>query len=352
MPLRNLPVSRRSALRAAAAAATCAFAPAAALCTLTGPAAAQESAPPPTKAPPETRPQAGRALGVAARNQSTAPGCNAPQNVALTLVSPDVRRFRVSARHPAYVYTMVADRPVPAYLGCPTPAAIPAATPEAAPAARRTTLFETPEMAVVGYALPDYWRRASVPFRVGEVATQGLDKVELWLKPADRGATVIELFLADGSWRLRPLPPQPLSATAFGASVLIGPVAQEERLLVKLKEVGFAPQAKAFTLRFADGGAARVRLDGLDAESLALDAEFTDAVAAPFAALQAMYATESEADITRVAWRTASGQPFGEAPVMSFDDASDVTLLWAGRLAPARPALSAPDLIFTAFAGA
>ncbi|MFG1418664.1 hypothetical protein V5F38_07325 [Xanthobacter sp. V0B-10] len=349
MPLRNLPVSRRGALRAAAAAATCAFAPA--LRALASPAAAQEGPPQQAKAP-EARPQAGRALGVAVRNQSTAPSCNAPQNVALTLVSPDVRRFRVSARHPAYVYTMVADRPVPAYLGCPTSAAVPAPAPEAAPAARRTTLFETPEMAVVGYALPDYWRRASVPFRVGEAATQGLDKVELWLKPADRGATVIELFLADGSWRLRPLPPQPLSATAFGASVLIGPVAQEERALVKLKEVGFAPQAKAFTLRFADGGAARVRLDGLDAEGLSLDAEFTDAMAAPFAALRAMYTTESEADITRVAWRTASGQPFGEAPVMSFDDASDVTLLWAGRLAPARPALSAPDLIFSEFAGA
>lgn len=332
---RNVPVSRRNALRAVVAATASALAPAAALRGLSGPALAQ----------------AHRPLGVTVRNQSVAPRCNGPENVALTLVSPEVRRFRVEARHPAYVHAMVADRAVPAYLGCAT---APAAGAKGGPAAttRRATLYETPDLAVVGYALPDFWRRANVPFRVGETATPGLDKVELWLKPADRGASVIELYLADGSWRLRPLPPQPLAGTAFSAPVLVGPVVQEERLAVRLKEVGFAPQARAFTLHFADGGTARVRLAGLDADALSLEVELGGAVAAPFAALRASYAVESEADITRVAWRTASSQPFGEAPVMTFTDASDVTLLWAGRLAPARPALSAPDLMFTGFAGA
>lgn len=331
-PSRNMPVSRRDLLRAAATATVSGLA----LRHLAGPA----------------RAQAPRPLGVAVRNQSVAPRCNGPENVALTLLSPDVRRFRVEAHDPAYVHTMVADRSVPAYLGC---ASEPAPAPDAkggGATTRRTTLYETPELTVVGYALPDFWRRADVSFRVGETATPGLDKVELWLKPADRGATVIELYLADGSWRLRPLPAPPLGSTAFSAAVLIGPVVQEERLAVKLKEVGFAPQTRAFTLRFSDGGTARVRLSGLDADALALEAELTGAVTGPFAALRANYTVESEADITRVAWRTAAGQPFGEAPVMAFTDASDVTLLWAGRLAPARPALTAPDLVLTGFAGA
>lgn len=344
MPSRTSPLSRRTALRALLAASVSALAP----LNATGGAFAQAGA------PPSQAPEAAAApVGVIVRNQSVAPSCNGPENVALTLVSPAVRRFRVEARHPAYVHAMVADRAVPPYLGCPPqPAPAGEAKAEPAPAARRTTLYETPELTVVGYALPDDRRRATVPFRVGEAATPGLDKVELWLKPGDRGATVIELFLADGAWRIRPLPPQPLGSTAFSASVLIGPVAQEERLLVKLKEVGFAPQARAFTLRFADGGSARVRLAGLDADAIALEAEFSNAVTAPFAALRAMYATESEADITRVAWRAGAGQPFGEAPVMTFTDASAVTLLWAGRLSPARPALSAPELVFTGFTGA
>ncbi|MDQ0505483.1 hypothetical protein [Xanthobacter agilis] len=354
------PVSRRHALRTVAAAALSTLAPAAALQALTGSALAQTA---PAPAP----------LGVTVRNQSVAPSCNGPENVALTLLSPAVRRFRISADHPAYVHAMVSEHSVPAYLGCALQAA-PAADAQgagkgaakgaangatkadgkadAATGARRTTLYETPDLTVVGYVLPEFWRRAAVPFRVGESATQGLDKVELWLKPADRGATVIELYLADGSWRLRPLPPMPLASTSFSASVLIGPVTQEERLLVKLKEVGFAPQARAFTLRFSDGGTARVRLTGLDTNTLTLDTEFSDGMTTPFAALRANYAVESEADITRVAWRTASSQPFGEAPVMTFPDATDVTLLWAGRLAPARPSLSAPDLLFTGFAGA
>ncbi|MFG1477904.1 hypothetical protein V5F53_04470 [Xanthobacter sp. V4C-4] len=349
MPSQTFSLSRRAGLRTLLAATVATLAPVAAPRGLAGLALAQPATP------------AGAPLGVGVRNQSVAPGCNGPENVALTLVSPAVRRFRVAARHPAYVHAMVADRAVPAYLGCP-PQPAPAGTArsepakselaKSEPATRRTTLYETPELAVVGYALPDFWRRAAVPFRVGEVATPGLDKVELWLKAEDRGATVIELFLADGSWRLRPLPPPPLASTAFGAAVLIGPVAQEERLLVKLKEVGFAPQARAFTLRFADGGSARVRLTGLDAEAIALEAEFTDAIAAPFAALRASYATEGEADIARIAWRSDASQLFGEAPVMAFTGASDVTLLWAGRLTPARPAPSAPDLIFTDFAGA
>lgn len=341
MPFRNSPVSRRGALCAMAAAGLSPLLPHA--------LRAAEPAPATPQIAPAPSP-----VGVTVRNQSVAPSCKGPENVALTLVSPHVRRFRIEARHPAYVHGMVADPTVPPYLGCAAEAGGPAPSspaPASSTGARRTTLFETPEMTVVGYALPDFWRQAKVPFRVGETATEGLDKVELWLKPADRGATVIEMFLGDGSWRLRPLPPHPLASTAFSSSVLIGPVSQEERLLVALKEVGFAPQARAFTLRFADGESARVRLSALDADVIALDAELSGGLAKPFAAVRGRYATESEADITRVAWRTAPDQPFGEAPVMAFTDAQDVSLLWAGRLMPARPALTAPDLIVTRFTG-
>jgi len=338
MPTRTLPVSRRNALRALMSAS---LVP---LGATTWPGAARTQPAPPIG-------PAAAALGVSVRNQSTAPTCSGPENVALTLVSDQVRRLRIEARHPAYVLALATERAAPAYLGCP-PQTAPAAKAEAPPPVRRITLYETPDLAMVGYVLPDVWRRADVPVRVGEVPTSGLDKVELWVKQGDRAATVLELFCADGSWRLRPLPPSHLASTAFGASVLIGPVAQEERLLVKLKAIGFAPQARTFTLHFADGGRARVRLAGLDTDSLALEAEFTQGLDAPFAALRARYATQSEADITRLAWRTASTAAFGEAPVMEFTDARDVTLLWAGRLAPARPALSAPDLVFTGFAGA
>jgi len=338
MPSRNFPVSRRHALTALLSASLAPLGAAA------WPGVARtQPAPPPVAA--------ATTLGVRVRNQSTAPTCSGPENVALTLVSAQVRQLRIEARHPAYVLALAADRAAPAYLGCP-PQPSPAAKAEAPPPVRRTTLYETPDLAMVGYVLPDVWRRADVPVRVGEVPTSGLDKIELWVKQGDRAATVLELFCGDGSWRLRPLPPPHLPSTAFGASVLIGPVAQEEKLLVKLKAIGFAPQARAFTLHFADGGRARVRLAGLDTDSLVLEAEFTQGLEAPFAALRARYATQSEADITRLAWRTSATSAFGEAPVMEFTDARDVTLLWAGRLAPARPALSAPDLVFTGFAGA
>lgn len=343
-------LSRRGTLRAALATALSAVLPG-------GPALALPPAAAPTGdatgVSPGAAPAAGSAIGVTVRNQSVAPSCNGPENLVLTLVSDQVRRFKVEAHHPAYVTGLLVDRPVPAYLGCPSqPAPAPMPAHDAASAVRHTTLFETPDLAMVGYTLPDFWRRADVPVRVAEVATSGLNKLELWLKRGEKAATVIELFPTDGSWHLRPLPPAHLASTAFGAAVLIGPVTQEERPLVKLKEIGFAPQERLFTLHFAEGGSARVRLAGLDTDAIALDVELSDALAAPFGALRGRYVTQSEADISRLAWRTTTSAAFGEAPVMAFTDARDVSLLWAGRLQPARPAPSAPDLVFTGFTGA
>lgn len=287
-------------------------------------------------------------LGVLVRNQSTAPSCEGPENLVLTFVSEAVRRLRIEARHPAFTTALATDADVPSYLGCPTgPAA-------AAPVASEGTgqvLMDTAELRVSGHGAPGFWRPATVPVKVGDKAFNGLGRLEVAVKRNGAVVPVLALYPADGSWRLRPLPPPHLARTAFGAAVLIGPVAQEQQVLVKLASVAIAPTGRAFTLSFAGGGSAEVTLAGVDDQRLTLHAALAQPVATPFAALKAHYVMQGEAEITRLAWRSSAAAAFGEAPVMSFTDTPDVTLLWAGRAAPTRPAPTAPDIVFSGFAG-
>ncbi|MFG1350001.1 hypothetical protein [Xanthobacter autotrophicus] len=308
-------------------------------------------------------------IGVTVRNESVAATCAETDNVTLSFVSDKVSRFRIIARHPAYAGMLRVDRTEPDFDTCDfsgdpaVPATTPApsgTSPAAATAPKRITIYETPDLWLTGFIFPSFWRAATVPFRVGTEVTQGLHMVQLWVRGENQQPEeVLVVYPPDGYWRARPLSPAHLSSTAYGSSFLLGPVEQAERPLVRLKEIGFAPQTRTFTLSFADGGKARLKLAGLDRDALTLEAEFDGTAPRTFAALRSMYVTEGNADVARVSWRTLaktgasqSGAPasIGEAPILSFTDADNVAMLWAGRLVPSRHNTSAPDYIFDGFA--
>ncbi|MFG1292613.1 hypothetical protein [Xanthobacter versatilis] len=303
-------------------------------------------------------------IGVTVRNESVAATCAETDNVTLSFVSDKVSRFRIVARHPAYAGMLRIDRTEPDFDTCdfsgdpavPATAPAPAGTPSAAiTAPKRITIYETPDLWLTGFVFPSFWRAATVPFRVGTEATQGLHMVQLWVRGENQQPEeVLVVYPPDGYWRARPLSPAHLASTAYGSSFLLGPVEQAERPLVRLKEIGFAPQTRTFTLSFADGGKARLKLASVDRDALTLEAEFDGTAPRTFAALRSMYVTEGNADVARVSWRTLAktGAPatIGEAPVLSFTDADNVAMLWAGRLVPSRHNTSAPDFIFDGFA--
>lgn len=299
-------------------------------------------------------------VGVTVRNESVAATCAEMDNVTLTFVSDQVTGFRITARQPAYIGTLLFDRTTPDFDTCdmtrdPVVPAQPTAPGKAAEP-KRVTIYETPDLWLTGYIFPSFWRAATVPFRVGGEVTQGLHMVQLWVRHEGKAEEVLVVYPPDGYWRARPLAPNQLPATAYGSSFLVGPVEQAERPLVKLKEIDFAPQTRTFTLHFAEGGKARMRVAKLDREDLSLEVQFDGPTPRTFAALRSMYVTEGNADVARVAWRSlgAGGKGtggMGEAPVMSFSDAQNVSLLWAGRLVPSRHNTSAPDYVFEAFSG-
>jgi hypothetical protein len=292
---------------------------------------------------PFTASAAGLAVEVA--NGTEPVLCAEKDNVTLTFASPEVRRFRVEAVHPAYVGALRDDRFAPDFTACPQE--LSKETTEVRPP-RRVTFYEDVETWLTGYTFANYWRPHDVPFRVGDRIERGLHVVQLWVRRDERAEEVLAVYPGDGYWRIRPLPPRHLGWSAYGSSFLVGPVESEERPVVKVSEVAFDPATMTFRLAFAAGGSATLKVDALDRDRFALDVALDRAVAGPFAALRSMYVTETNNDVARVAVREADAKGWREEPVMAFKGAR-ATDVWAGRVAPSRHNTSAPDMLFSRF---
>lgn len=288
-------------------------------------------------------------LAVDVTNVSEPVLCAEKDNVTINFASDHVRRFSVEALHPAYIGTLREDRFAPDFTACPQD--LSPATTEVKPP-RRVTFYEDVETWLTGYVFANFWRPHDVPFRVGDRVERGLHVVQLWVRRNERAEEALVIYPGDGYWRIRPLPPAHLGWSAYGSSILIGPVeAEGGRPVVKLAAIEFDPAATAFKVAFAGGGEATIALEKLDRERLGLAVAFDRPVAGkPFAALRSMYVTESNADVARIALREESAKGWREETIMAFRSAK-ATDVWTGRLAPSRHNTSGPDIIFSRFQG-
>jgi hypothetical protein len=217
---------------------------------------------------------------------------------------------------------------------------------------RETRIWSGPDFWLTGITYPSFWRTQDVPVRIGNRVERGLHLVQVWMRYKGRPTEVLVVYPRDGYWRARPLPFGTLRETAYGSSFLIGPVEVQERPLVALAEIAFDPQTKSFHLAFELGGSARIAMTGIDQHEIRLDCTYSGAMpdGRAFASLRSMYATDSVADVARVAWRSPGSADWSEAPVLDFSGASAVAELWTGRRTQSRHNLSAPDMIFSHFA--
>ena len=285
-------------------------------------------------------------LGVEVTNASEPVLCAEKDNVTLAFASPEVRRLRVEAVHPAYVGALREDRFGPDFTACPQE--LSKETTEVRPP-RRVTFYEDVETWLTGYTFANWWRPHDVPFRVGDRVERGLHVVQLWVRRDERAEEVLVVYPGDGYWRIRPLPPKHLGWSAYGSSFLVGPVETEGRPVVKISEISFDPATMTFRIAFATGGSATLKVGALDRDRLALDVTLDRAVMGrPFAALRSMYVTETNNDVARVAVREPDAKGWREEPVMAFKGAK-ATDVWAGRVAPSRHNTSAPDMLFSRF---
>src|SRR5262249_2145166 len=82
---------------------------------------------------------------------STPTRCAEEDNVYLKLQAEQVRRFRIEARHPAYIGTIVADRWAPDFTNCTM-----AGSADHKFERRRLTLYETEDWQLVGLTFPSF----------------------------------------------------------------------------------------------------------------------------------------------------------------------------------------------------
>jgi hypothetical protein len=285
-------------------------------------------------------------LAVEVTNASEPVLCAEKDNVTINLASRDVRRFRIEAAHPAYIGTLQRDSFEADWTGC-SAAGDPAPGPAQPP--RRTTLYEDIELWVVGLTLPSFWRPATATVRIGERVEKGVHLLQVWMIRPMGGEEVLVLYPQDGYWRLRPLAPAGMAATAFGSSVLVGPVEVERRPIVRIREVAFDPKSRSFTLQFERGGTASVRMAKTDQNRHTLEVAFDKGVEGrPFAALRSMYVTEFTNDVARIAVREKGGKGWREDGIMALKRTT-ATDVWAGRVSPSRHNTSSPDMVFSAF---
>jgi hypothetical protein len=272
--------------------------------------------------------------------------CAEKDNVTVKLASKDVRRFSIEATHPSYSGAIQRDSFEPDWSGCTAPGD---PSPEVRELPRRTTLYEEYELWVVGQTYPVFWRPATATVRIGDRVAKDVHLLQVWLRRPMGGEEVLVLYPQDGYWRLRPRAPEGLAPTAFGSSLLIGPVEVEERPLVKLREVAFDPRSRTFTLSFARGGTASVAMAKVDQSRHRLDVTFDAAVAGrPFAALRSMYVTEINNDVARIAVLESEARGWREEAILPFKRAV-ATRVWLGRVTPSRHNTSSPDIAFHAF---
>jgi hypothetical protein len=298
-----------------------------------------------TGVPPTARAASLDGIAVDITNASEPVLCAEKDNVTLNLASPTLRRFQIEAAHPAYIGTLSQDRWQPDWTACTDISA----EPSSAPPPRQITFYEDVETWLTGYTFGNFWRNQNVRFKVGDRVEQGLHIVQLWVRHNERAEEVLVVYPQDGYWRIRPLPPARLGWTAYGSSFLVGPVEEDGRPIVNLKEISFDPKAMSFRLAFAEGGGATVAIQKLDRERITLDVALDQPIPQkPFAALRSMYVTEFNADVARVAVREEHAKAWREEPVMGFR-AARATDLWTGRLVPSRHNTSAPDLVFRNF---
>jgi hypothetical protein len=286
-------------------------------------------------------------VAVDVQNASTPTLCAETDNVYVKLTSPEARHFAIEAVHPNYIGTIVVDRAAFDLHNCPELAAAPIITEKP----KRVTIFETPELQLVGLTIPNFWRRNLVPVRVGDRVETGVQLLQLWVRSQDRAEEVLVLYPQDGYWRARPLPPANLKWSAYGTSFLVGPIEHQQRPFVDIKEVVFDPVTKTFRLTFTRGGSATLRVETLDIEHQVLDVTLDAPVnELPFAALRSMFVTEINNDVAHLGWRVKGAQNWERTPLMDFKRASAVEV-WAGRLVPSRHNTSAPDMVLRDFKG-
>ncbi len=294
--------------------------------------------------------RAAEPIAVDVHNKSYVTKCAEEDNVYYTLTSAQVTHFKIEARTPAYVGSIIRDRHAPDFSGCSFGGSGGADGSHYTPPT--AVLWEDDEYVLKGVVYPDFWRPTVVPVTVGKLTQNFLHLVQLWRKTPAGPVEFMVFYPQDGYWRLKALPPMRMREVAYGSSFLFGPVEESTRPFVAYKAVSFDPETVTFTIDFARGGRAKVALTDLDVGHAGVDValEGVDTATLPFAALRSMYVAPGNADTAETVIRATPGAAPTSTVVVDYKDGKAADVAFA-RTVPSTHNTSAPDIGFRDFRG-
>lgn len=281
-------------------------------------------------------------------NRSAETTCAEVDNVDFRLTAGGEVAFTIVATHPEYLDEITADQTAPVWEGCE---AFDASDPVHPAEPGVFPLYEGGRWMLEGVREPQFWRPPTVPLEVDGNVFDGLHYFRLYRqRPGDTPIEVLVLYLPDGYWRPKPLPPAGFirDETAYGSSFIIGPITEELRPFVAIERVTFVPDADRFDLRFADGGTGTLTVTNVDEEAIILDVRLElGKEEREVAALRSMFVTSTMADTAFVRWLDVEGagaqRTVMEAPDQAVREVEFV------RLRPSQHNTSAPDIKFHNF---
>ncbi len=278
-------------------------------------------------------------------NKSRTIKCAEDDNVTIEFKNRAVKQFSVEALNPVYAKQITVDNLEPNWAGCDM-SKDPVFAVQAPP--KREVLFENEKIVVYGITQPSFWRPVRAHVRIGDRVETNLHLLQLFVKHDGKQSEIVVMYPQDGYWRMKALPPKHLPDSGFGSSFLIGPVEQDQRPVVNLKQVVFDPALMRYELSYERGGSATVDVAGFDEVRTRLDVRLQDVAqkSQPFAVLRSMYVEKGNGDVESVWWRNPRGD-VSETPIMKFDALTRDARF--GRAEKWNRNTSAPDMRFFEF---
>lgn len=283
-------------------------------------------------------------IAVTVQDRGRVTRCAEEDNVYAVLTAPAVRSFQVTARQPAYGFKLTQNNYKADFRNCSFNGAKDFRFKPRAP----VVLYEDAHVKVMGITYGGYWRPERVKVDVAGRKDGGFHLLQLFIKHGRDVQEAVVLHAADGYWRLRPLPLPQFGGSVYGSSFLVGPVEEEGRPFVRIREVRIDPKAMSFRLSFVKGGGATLTVKQVDHEQLRMAVTLDPPVAgSPFVALRSMYVAPDNADTALLDWRAPDGME-RSAPVVGFGQVRAKAASFVRKI-PSQHNSAAPDLLFEGF---